>query len=167
MRNIKGYWFLPLWLFGLLIGLFGACGQPGYTKYNNEEFGYTISYPMNWKVEVSADGTKCLLLHPTRRGSVMVDVADVMPVRVAINYFLMSLSQGTLSKEVNLIEDKSIGGPWDWYISYQYETDFDIFQGEAYFKVTDTHLYKLDTAARVGEYENYPFSTIISSFKLR
>lgn len=167
MRNIKRYLFLLLGLFGLLIGLFAACGQPGYTTYNNEEFGYTISYPMNWKVEASADGTVCLLLHPTRRGSVMIDVKDAMSLRDAANYWIMSISEGTFQKEIAKLEDKPMEGVWDWYLAYEYETDFGIFHGEAYFKLTEANIYRVDTLARVGEYEDYPFSTIVSSFKLK
>ena len=167
MRDSKKNWFLLLGLVGLLLSLFIACGQPGYTTYTNEEFGYTISYPYSWKVEVSADRTKCFLASPARKASVMIDVADAMSTRVAVNYLLMSISQGALGKEVTLIEDKPAEGPWDWYISYDYDTGFGMFHGEACFKVTETHLYKLDTAANVEEYKDYPFSTIISSFKLQ
>ena len=167
MKNKKRYYFILPCLFVLLLSLFVACGKPGYTTYTNDQFGYTISHPDNWNVEVSADGTKCLLASSTRRGSVMIDVADDMLPRVAANYLIMSISQGTPTKEVSLIEDKQMEGAWDWYLSYDYETDFGMFHGEAYFKLTDTHLYKLDTAASVAEYKNYPFSTIISSFKLQ
>ena len=167
MRNKKICWFLFICLFGLLLSLFVACGKTGYTAYTNDQFGYTISYPYSWKAEVSADGTKCLLASPTRKASVMIDVTKAMSPRVAANYLLVSISQGTPGKEVNLIDDEPMEGSWDWYLSYEYETDFDMFHGEAYFKLTDTHLYKLDTAASAGEYKDYPFSTIISSFKLR
>lgn len=167
MRNKEIFWFLLLGLFSLLIGFLIACVPTGYTTYKNEEFGYAVSYPMNWKAEVSADGTYFLLESPTRRGSVMIDVKDAMPPRTAVNYWLMSISQGTINKEVTKLEDKPMKGVWDWYLSYDYETDFGMFHGEAYFKTTDTHTYRLDTLARVGEYKDYPFSKIISSFKLR
>ena len=167
MKNKKRYYFIIPCLFVLFLSLFVACGKTGYTTYTNDQFGYTISYPYSWNVEVSADGTKCLLASSTRRGSVMIDVADDMLPRVAANYLIMSISQGTPTKEVSLIEDKQMEGAWDWYLSYDYETGLGMFHGEAYFKLTDTHLYKLDTAARVAEYKDYPFSTIISSFKLQ
>jgi hypothetical protein len=167
VRNNKRYCLLLLGFLSLLFSLSVACTPAGFTTYSNEQFGYSVSYPMNWKAEASADGTKCLLLSPTRQGSVMIDVTDAMSTRVAANYLLMSIAQGTPSKEVSKLEDKPMEGFWDWYLSYDYETDFDVFHGEAYFKVTETHLYKLDTASKVGTYEDYPFSKIISSFKLR
>ncbi len=167
MRIKKIYCLLLLCFLGLLFSLSVACTPTGYKTYDNEEFGYSVSYPMNWKAEVSADGTIYLLESPTRRGSVMIDVRDAMSLRSAVIYWLMSVSQGTINKEVAKLEDKPMKGAWDWYLSYDYETDFGIFHGEAYFKLTDTHLYRLDTLARVGEYKDYPFSTIISLFKLR
>jgi len=58
-------------------------------------------------------------------------------------------------------------GAWDWYLSYDYEAEYGTFHGEAYFKQTETYVYKLDTAEEKGGLKSYPFSTIISSFKLR
>jgi len=167
VRNNKKYWFLLLGLIGLLISSLVACGKPGYTTYTNEKGGYSISYPYTWTVEVAEDGTKCLITSPTRRASVMIDVAGAMPLRVAANYLIMSISQGTTGKDVTLIEDKPMQGYWGWYLSYDYEMDVGVYHGEAYFKQTEEHVYKLDTAADVREYKDYPFSTIISSFKLR
>jgi hypothetical protein len=58
-------------------------------------------------------------------------------------------------------------GLWNWYLSYDYEAATGRFHGEAYFKSTADHVYKLDTAGDAAGYKNYPFSTIISSFKLK
>jgi len=165
MRNNRKYWFLLLGLIGLLIGSLVACGMPGYTVYTNDKAGYTISHPVNWQVEVSEDGTKCLITSPTRRGSVMIDVVEGMTAREAAQRWLISI--GTTWGEVIKLEDKPMQGSWDWYLSYDYEADFGTFHGEAYFKQTETHLYKLDTAGDKDGYSRYPFTTIISSFKLR
>ena len=166
MRNNRRYWFLLLGLIVWLISSLVACGKPGYTTYTNDKVGYTISYPLNWQVEVSEDGTKCLITSPTRRGSVMIDVVEGMTAREAAQRWLISL--GTAWGEVTKLEDRPMEGFWDWYLSYEYETDYyETFRGEAYFKQTETHLYKLDTAGLKEEYSRYPFTTIISSFKLR
>jgi hypothetical protein len=165
VRNNRKYWFVFLGLIGLLISSLVACGKPGYTIYTNDKAGYTISYPLNWQVEVSEDGTKCLITSPTRKGSVMIDVVEGMTAREAAQRWLMSI--GTAWGEVAKLEDKPMQGSWDWYLSYDYDTDFGSFHGEAYFKQTATYLYKLDTAALKQEYSHYPFNTIISSFKLR
>ena len=165
MRNKKGYWLLFLGLIGLLLSSLFACGPSGYLTYTNDEFGYTIKYPYTWGVEVSADGTKCLLISPSRTGSVMIDVTEGLTAAQAAQRWLISI--GTAWGEVAKLEDKPMEGAWDWYLSYDYEADYGTFHGEAYFKQAGSYLYKLDTAEPKGEYKSYPFSTIISSFKLK
>ena len=166
MRNSRKYWFLLLGLIGLLISSLVACGTtPGFTTYTNDKAGYSISRPESWSVEMSEDGTKCLLASPSRQGSVMIDVVEGMTAREAAQRWLISI--GTTWSEVVKLEDKPMKGSWDWYLSYDYETNFGTFHGEAYFKQTETHVYKLDTAGLKEEYSQYPFNTIISSFKLQ
>ena len=77
------------------------------------------------------------------------------------------MSLGTNWSEIILLENKPMQGFWSWYLSYDYEAETGRFHGEAYFKSTADHLYKLDTAGDTDGYKNYPFSTIISSFKLK
>ena len=165
MRNNRKHWIL---LFGLIIPLLGSvvgCGQPGFTTYNNDVEGYSISYPLNWKVEVSKDGTTCLITSPSRTASLMIYVAASMAAQDAAQRWLISL--GTNWSEITLLENKPMQGFWSWYLSYDYEAATGPFHGEAYFKSTADHLYKLDTAGDADGYKNYPFSTIISSFKLK
>ncbi len=165
MRNSRKYCLLLLGLISLLISSIVACGMPGFTTYTNDKAGYTISHPVNWNVEVSADGTKCLITSPTRQGSIMIDVVEGVTAREAAQRWLISI--GTTWSEVVKPEDKPMKGSWDWYLSYDYETNFGTFHGEAYFKQTETHVYKLDTAGLKQEYSTYPFNTMISSFKLQ
>jgi hypothetical protein len=77
------------------------------------------------------------------------------------------MSLGTHWSEITQIENKPMEGFWNWYVSYDYEADTGPFHGEAYFKSTAGHLYRLDTAADSAGYNSYPFSAIISSFKLK
>jgi hypothetical protein len=159
------HWVL---LFGLIILLLSSavgCGQPGFTTYNNDMEGYNISYPLSWKVEVSTDGTTCLIRSPSRTASVMIYVAASMAAQDAAQRWLMSL--GTNWSEITQIENKPMEGFWNWYVSYDYEADTGPFHGEAYFKNIAGHLYRLDTAADSAGYNSYPFSAIISSFKLK
>ena len=165
MRNKKGYWFLFLGLIGLLLSSLVACGPSGYLTYTNDEFGYNIKYPYTWGIEMSADETKCLFISPSRTASVMIDVIEGLTAAQAAQRWLMSI--GTAWGEVAKIEDKPMEGAWDWYLSYDYEADYGMFHGEAYFRQAGEYVYKLDTAGQKGEYESYPFSTIISSFKLK
>jgi hypothetical protein len=165
LRNNKKHWVL---LFGLIILLLSSavgCGQPGFTTYNNETEGYSISYPLSWKGEVSKDGTTFLITSPSRTASVMIYVAAPMAAKDAATRWTMAL--GTNWSEITLLENKPMQGFWSWYLSYDYEAATGPFHGEAYFKSTADHLYKLDTAGDADGYKNYPFSTIISSFKLK
>ena len=165
MMNHRRYWLLALGLIVLLISSLVAC-RTGYTTYTNDKAGYSISYPVNWKVEVSEDGTKCLIISPTRRASVMIDIVEGMTAREAANYWLISV--GSAWGEVTKLEDKPMDDFWDWYLSYEYETSYyETFRGETYFKQTETNVYKLDTAGDKDGYADYPFATIISTFKLR
>ncbi|HEX7364315.1 MAG TPA: hypothetical protein VF366_04010 [Dehalococcoidia bacterium] len=165
MKHNKKYWFLLFGLVVLLLTSAAGCGQPGFTTYNNDVEGYSISYPLSWGVEVSKDGTICLITSPTRVASVMIYVADSMSAQTAAQYWLMSL--GTQWYEITQIENKPMEGTWNWYVSYDYEANTGPFHGEAYFKSTADHLYRLDTAADSAGYGTYPFSAIVSSFKLK
>jgi hypothetical protein len=165
LRSYNKYWFLILGLVILMFSSLIACGMPGFTKYTNKEFGYTISYPINWQVEISKDATRCVLTSPSRKASVMIDVVEGMTAREAANYWLISL--GTAWHEVTRFEDRPMQGFWDWYLSYEWDAYLGTYHGEAYFKQTKTHVYRLDTAGDVAGYKEYPFPAMISSFKLR
>jgi hypothetical protein len=140
--------------------------MPGYTTYTNDKAGYTISYPLNWQVEMSEDGTVYYVESPSQRAAVRIDVIEGKTAREVAQLWLIFI--GTAFGEVTKLEDKSMDGFWDWYLSYEYETDYyEPRRGEAYFKQTETHVYKLSTVGDKGGYDSYPFATIISSFKLR
>lgn len=165
LRNNKKHWVL---LFGLIILLLSSavgCGQPGYTTYKNDTVGYSISYPLNWKSEVTEDGTRFFVKSSTLFASVRIDVIDVMPAQQAAQRWVMAM--GTGSVDFALLEDKAMEGFWNWYVSYDYDVGTGPFHGEAYFKTTKDHVYKLDTAGDKDRYNTYPFPTIISSFKLQ
>ena len=166
MKNNKKYLFLFLGLISLVLSLFGACVKTGFVTYTNDQFGYKILYPYTSKVEVSEDGAKCLIISRNKRASVMIDVTENLTAEEAAQRWLMSI--GSAWGEVVKLEDKPMEGFWDWYLSYDYETNLaETFHGEAYFKQTDSHLYKLDTAALKQDYSDYPFNTMISSFRLK
>jgi hypothetical protein len=94
----------------------------------------------------------------------MIDVVEGVTAREAAQRWLISI--GTTWGEVTKLEDKLMQGSWDWYLSYDYDTNFGSFHGEAYFKQAGTRVYKLDTTGLKQEYSTHPFNTMISSFKL-
>jgi hypothetical protein len=165
VKNNKKHWVLLFGLIVLLLSSAVGCGQPGFTTYNNDMEGYNISYPLSWKTEISADSTVYSIRSPSLSATIRVEVRDVMPAQQAAQYWVMAMA--THWVEFALLENKPMEGAWNWYVSYDYEADTGPFHGEAYFKSTAGHLYRLDTAADSAGYKNYPFSAIISSFKLQ
>ncbi|MCJ7515439.1 MAG: hypothetical protein MUO89_05675 [Dehalococcoidia bacterium] len=165
MSNNNRNWIL---LFGLVVLLlisgFG-CGQPGFTIYNNDAQGYSISYPQSWASEVTKDAKIFLVKSPSILASVRVDVIDPMQAQQAAQKWVMAMGTGNV--DFALLENKQMEGFWDWYLSYDYDAGTGPFHGEAYFKTTADHVYKLDTAGDMAGYKSYPFSAIISSFKLK
>jgi len=165
VRSYKKYCLLILGLVVLMFSSLVACGKPGFTKYTNNEFGYTISYPINWEVEIAKDETVCLLKSPSHKASIRIDVIEAMTAEDAAKRWIISM--GTAWTDITLLENKPMQGFWGWYLSYDYEAYLGTYHGEAYFRQTKTRVYKLDTAGDVVGYKEYPFATMISSFKLR
>ncbi|HIE16895.1 MAG TPA: hypothetical protein EYP71_01710 [Dehalococcoidia bacterium] len=166
MGSSRRCWLLLSGLIILLVSLFAACGKPsGYVTYTDEDWGYAISYPYNWQIELTEDAQICVVKSPSGRASVQVYVTEKpMIAQDAANRWLMAL--GTAHHEVTVFDNGPRDSFWDWYLSYDYETDYGVFHGEAYFKQTSAHLYKVDTAADKNRYDFYPFETIISTFKV-
>lgn len=161
---------LPVLALSLLAACSGIAGNASQAKlltYKNEEFGYSVSYPGDWGVEVADKGKTCLLTpaSTTKTGSIRIDAISPVPIEKAAQSW--ELAMGSQWGEITRYENKKTQGQWDWYLSYGWITEKgDEFLGQAYFKYTPQYLYKVDTAAPATEYDQYPFNTIISSFKL-
>ncbi|MBM3154204.1 MAG: hypothetical protein FJ008_02600 [Chloroflexi bacterium] len=171
MKIIKGTRTATLLLLAVLaLSLIAACSgisKPKLLKYTNNEYGYSISYPEDWQVEVADKGKTCLLT-PTAgftTGSIRIDAIPSVPIERAAQSWEMAM--GSQWGEITRYENKKMQGQWDWYLSYGWVTEEGLeFQGEAYFKYTPSYAYKVDTAARAKEYDQYSFNKIIASFKL-
>ncbi len=165
MRNSKELLFLLVGLIILLLSAVTACGETHSTTYTNENWGYAITYPKEWQVEV-ADGEKIFLVRPPYdiKGSLMIEVIGTYSAETAAANWLMGV--GTAHGSVTLLEGRVMQGMWDYYLCYEYVTDYGEFHGEAFFKQTETHLYKLDTVGEKSKYDTYAFDSIISTFKL-
>ena len=165
MRKRKRLLF-PLigYLIILSLSLVTGCGETHSTSYTNDQWGYTISYPNDWQVEV-ADAEKTFLVSsPYGWGSLRIDVIEACPAEIAAENWLMLI--GTKYGSVTLLDGRVMQGMWDYYLCYEYVTDYNEFHGEAFFKQTETHLYKLDTVGEMWKYDSYRFDPIISTFKL-
>lgn len=165
MKNSKKYWFLLLGLIALMSGAAIACTQPGFATYTNDTGGYSIDYPLNWQAETSKDSSIYIIKSPSHLASVRIDVIGPMSAQQAAQRWLTAM--GTGNADFALLENKPMEDFWNWYVSYDYAGDIGQFHGEAYFKTTADHVYKLDTAGDLAGYKTYPFSIIISSFKLK
>ena len=175
MRNSKGLSLLLLGFAILSLSLVGACGETGPTSpsqdafntYANDEWGCAISYPNNWEIQVVPEDGTCLISSPTLagRGSVRLDVIPaLLSAEEAAERYLMAL--GTAWGSVTLLQNMKMQGLWDWYLSYDYDSGYGEFHGEAFFKETPDHLYKIDTAGEKLTYDTFPFPEIISTFEL-
>ena len=164
MRNNKEYWILLVGMVTLLAGVVSGCGQPGYATYTNDAGGYTFSYPQNWKAEVSKDNMIYVIKSPTGFASIRIDVLSGLSAQDAAQRWVVAM--GTGNADFALLENKAMEGFWNWYVSYDYDAGTGPFHGEAFFKSSADHTYKLDTAGDAVGYAGYPFQSIISSFKL-
>ena len=165
MSNKNRNWILIFGLIVLLLGSGIGCSKPTLTTYNNEAQGYSISYPVNWESEVTQDAKIFVIKSPSILASVRVDVIDPVPAQQAAQRWVMAM--GTGNAEFALLENKQMEGSWEWYVSYDYDAGTGPFHGEAYFKTTADHTYKVDTAGDMAGYKTYPFASIVSSFKLQ
>ena len=164
MRNTKALLLLLPGFIILLLSQVIACGESHSTTYTNENWGYAITYPNEWRVEV-ANGEKTFLVSaPYDSGSLRIDVIEAYPAETAAENWLMLI--GTTYGSVTLLDGRVMQGMWDYYLCYEYMTDYNEFHGEAFFKQTETHLYKLDTVGEKSKYDTYAFDSIISTFKL-
>jgi hypothetical protein len=165
MKKSKKYWFLLAGFLVLISVAVIGCGQPGFTTYTSDVGGYSISYPINWQAETTKDSKVYVIMSPSHFASVRIDVIDAMAAQQAAQRWIVAM--GTGNQDFALLDNKPMEGSWDWYVSYDYDAGTGPFHGEAYFKSTADHVYKLDTAGDKTGYDSYPFPTIISSFKLK
>ncbi len=164
MRNSVKHWFSLLWVVVLLAGVVTACGQSGYTTYTNDVGGYSFKYPINWQSEISKDSLIYVVKSQSGLASVRIDVIGPMTAQDAAQRWVMAMGTGNV--DFALLENKAMEGFWNWYVSYDYDAGTGPYHGEAYFKSTEDHVYKLDTAGDAAGYSGYPFPYIISSFNL-
>jgi len=170
MRNYIVRALIYSMLLIVALGLSVACSGTPDTKmltYKNEQFGHSIDYPKDWKVEVAEKGKICLLTptSPSMTGSLMIHVIPSIPIEQAVQSWEIALA--TQWEELTRYDNRKLQGQWDWYLSYSWVTNQGTeFMGQAFFKHTPIYIYRVDTAAQPPEYDKYPFDSIVSSFKL-
>jgi hypothetical protein len=173
VRSYKRGWFLFLGLVVMLLGLTIACGG-GYAShkttfytYTNDKMGYAITCPDYWQVTVIDETKARLTLPPPFRGFISIQVVEnpTVPFEAAVGTSVTLMEEKYT--DFTLLDNKSLQGLWDWYLSYDFAGDYGVeFHGETYFKNTGMRFYKIDTVGEKTRYDDYAFGTIISTFKL-
>ena len=171
MSKHELYPILVVTLSFLLAIPFLACSQPvqnGFTTYENNTWEYTISYPTNWSV-VPIDPNTTEIWSPSPSLAHIEIYADHrfdLAIEVEIQIWL----EGTMKAFGDVILHESIGtkDSWDWYLSYNYSLREHnmTFHGEAYMKQTEENFYRICLEAEKGDYSQYPFGEVISTFAL-
>lgn len=175
MRKFRKHIVLLLGLLILLLSMVISCSQAETTPisestlitYTNDDYGYTISYPSNWHVQVMSTNETDLLPPQPYRGFIGIYVVEnpELPVERMADGWLIAMT--TIRDDFVQLDSKRMQGLWDWYLAYDFMTEYgEEFHGETYFKQTDTHLYKIETAAETPRYDAYTFDKLIPTFKL-
>jgi len=174
MSKSKGFLLLLLAFTILPLGSATACGQPGHDQgptssfntYANDDWGCAISYPSDWEVQVVPADRTCLMSPPTAmgRGSLRLDVIEALSAEQAAERWIIAL--GTTWGSVTMLHCMKMEGLWDWYLSYDYDSGYGQFHGEAFFKEGPDYLYKIDTAGEKAKYDTYGFHEIVPTFEL-
>ena len=156
----------------LFATLFLACSVPTrsteFTRYRNDTWGYTISYPSNWSIEIIDTYTTEISLPAPSLAHIELyaDENLGLPIESEAQIWL----EGTTEAFSDVLLLKSIGSKdsWDWYLAYDYfMPEHDItFHGEAYMKQTEKNFYRICLEAEKGDYSQYPFGEVVSTFAL-
>ena len=141
--------------------------QPILTTYVNDQYGYSVGHPKDWQVtEQSKKEVYFLSLDPDK-GYFSIAVLDNSPLPISeiSRRWLMAVTQ--MQDNVVLVDTAKMEGLWGWYLSYDYVTKWgEDFHAEAFFKQIGTRVYRIETVGEQAKFSNYPFSAILSSFKL-
>ncbi len=141
--------------------------QPILTTYVNDQYGYSVGYPKDWKVIPQSKKDMTFVSLDPDKGYFGIGVLEnsTLPLSDVSKRWLLAVSQ--MQDNVVFIDSVKMEGLWDWYLAYDYVTKWgEQFHAETFFKQVGTRVYRIDTHGEAAKFSNYPFSAIISSFKL-
>jgi hypothetical protein len=172
---LKKFLLLPLLAAVLLLIPTTACSvfgpssppQPILTTYINDQYGYSVGHPKDWQMTEESKKEVYLLSLDPEKGYFSVGVLEnaTLPISEIAKRWLVAVSQ--MQDDVVLVDTVKMEGLWDWYLSYDYVTKWgEDFHAESFFKQIGTRVYRIETVGEKASFSNYPFSAIISSFKL-
>ena len=170
---LKKSLLLPLLAAILLIipacSVFGPSSppQPTLQTYVNDQYGYSVGYPQDWQVDSQSKTHMTFTSSAPDKGYFGIGVLEnsTLPISEISKRWLMAVTQ--MQDNVVLVDTAKMEGLWGWYLSYDYMTKWgEQFHAETFFKQVGTRVYRIDTHGEAAKFSNYPFSAIISSFKL-
>ena len=135
--------------------------------YINDEYGYSISYPINWLAGEQSEKEVYILAEDPDQAYVSIFVLEnnTLPMSEIAKRWLFAVTQN--QDNVVIIDSAKMEGLWDWYLSYDYISKWkEDFHAEIFFKQEGTRVYRLDLVGEKAKYADYPFSDILTSFKL-
>lgn len=171
MNRHKWYPTLLLGLSLLLATSSLACSKPTqgeFATYENDTWGYAVSYPSDWTVE-ALDINTTEIRSPSpgfAHIEIYADEALGLPIKDEVASWL----EGTMQAFGDVILQDGVGpkDSWVWYLSYDYFLpEYDMtFHGETYLKQTQEYLYRISLEAEKQNYSQYPFQEVVSMFTL-
>jgi hypothetical protein len=136
------------------------------TTYENDTYGYSISYPSDWMVDVrSIHLTQFNPPYPYFGGiSIMMYEATDLPIEEQVQIWAEVMRD--LFNNFTILDSRERQGMWDWYVAINYNWNDIEFHGEAYYKCTEDGLYQIETHFEKEDYDVYPLSEIVDTFRL-
>jgi len=163
----------PILLVTLLFATsFLACTKPTkntrFTTYENNTWEYTISYPSNWSVVTIDPNTTDIRSASPSLAHIGIYADDRFDLRIEDEVQIWLEGTEYAFGDVTLLESTGTKDSWDWYLSYDYFLpEHNVtFHGEAYMKQTEKNFYRVCLEAEKGDYSQYPFEEVISTFAL-
>jgi len=135
--------------------------------YINDAYGYSISYPSNWLAGDNSKKEVYILANDPDQAYVAIAVLEnvTLPMPEIAQRWLVAVTQS--QDNVAIIDSAKMEGLWDWYLSYDYVSQWnEDFHAEIFFKQVGTRTYRVDLIGEKAKYADYPFSEILASFKL-
>jgi len=140
-----------------------------YVTYRNDMWGYTISYPNDWLVEVLESNVTRIQPPFPYIGCVDIGANEYSlfpPIRDRAQIWLELLAEK--KENLTVLDSRQTEGMWDWYFCYDYYSEeYDReFHGEMYFKDTAQYIYLVQIDFEKAAYDAYPVSEIVETFML-
>lgn len=158
---------LPITIVGCSISAPSSPTEIPMETYINDEYGYSISYPINWLAGEQSKKEVYILAKDPDQAYIGIAVLEnnTLPISGVAERWLFAVTQS--QDNVVIVDSAKMEGLWDWYLSYDYVSKWkEDFHAEIFFKREGTSVYRVDLIGEKAKYADYPFSEILASFRL-